>query len=115
MTYKDLENFTYNDLSNFTYGDLELDANELLEKVKNDNRPIPISVYEKLQNLCQDMKSEKELDQDVVSDISNQITKKSTFSQAVENISLIVKLLSASADLFEKFKPIIKSIISFFE
>lgn len=115
MTHDELSNFTHQELGNFTHEELELGVPELLAKVKEDNKPISISAFEKLSELCKSLELEPKINQEVVLDISNQISKKTTFKQAVDKISEIIKLLAASADLYEKFKPIVKSIISFFQ
>lgn len=115
MTYKDLSNFTYGELKNFTYEELELGIPDLLAKVKEDDKPIPISVYEKLNELCEILKSEPQIDKEAVSDISNEISKKTTKMQMVKSISEIIKLIAVTVDLYEKVKPIIKQIISLFE
>lgn len=55
MTIEEMENFTIAELENLTIDDLSLQVNELLEQFRNDNRIIPISVYDKLTKLCDDV------------------------------------------------------------
>lgn len=115
MNYRDLSNFTYGELENFTYEELELGIPDLLAKVKKDNRPIPVSVYEKLNELCETLKSEPQIDKKVLSDISNGISKKTTKMQIIKIITEIIKLVVVTAELYEKVKPIIKHIIALFD
>ena len=115
MNYRDLSNFTYGELKNFTYEEMELGIPDLLAKVKEDNRPIPVSVYEKLNELCEILKSEPQIDKKIVSDISNGISKKTTKMQIVKKISEIILLTSRTVELYEKVKPIIKHIIALFD
>lgn len=52
MNYNELNKFTWGELSNLTWKELELEANKLVEKLRNDNRELPISAVEKLQEIC---------------------------------------------------------------
>ena len=111
MTLNELKNFKLSELSGFTYAELGLNVDELLEKVKNDNRSIPISVYEKLQNLCQDMKSEKGLSTEISKNIPN-ANPKFTVAQALTMIVAIITILDKMPDLIEKYSVIINEIIT---
>lgn len=57
MKNKDLKQFTHAELSNFTYEDLESSANELLEKIRGEDRPLPPSVVDRLQKLADDLEA----------------------------------------------------------
>ena len=55
MKIEEMENFTIAELENLTIDDLSLRVNELLEQFRTDNRIIPISVYDKLTKLCDEV------------------------------------------------------------
>ena len=52
MNINELENYTIDELSGFSIEELKLEANELIEKLRNDNRELPFSTVTKLQQLC---------------------------------------------------------------
>lgn len=58
MKWNELSDFTYDELSNFTWGEMRLTAEELLEKCREDNRMLPISAVEKLQEICEELPPE---------------------------------------------------------
>ncbi len=53
MRWTDLKDFTAEELSNFTWDDLSMDISDLLDMLKDENRPVPIDTYEKLVALAE--------------------------------------------------------------
>ena len=103
MTIEEMENFTIAELENLTIDDLSLQVNELLEQFRNDNRIIPISVYDKLTKLCDDVPQ------------ANIKPKKSyKFKEALQVISQLLTIAKNSIDIFKLIKPQILDLIAFF-
>lgn len=57
MKNEDLQQFTHGDLTYLTYEELESSANELLEKLQVEDRPLPPSVLDRLQKLADDLEA----------------------------------------------------------
>ncbi len=55
MTYGELGNFTYNELACLTYEEMSMPMKDLLHKLVDENRPIPINFYNKLCDLCDEI------------------------------------------------------------
>ena len=55
MTYGELTNFTYGELECLTYEELSMPMKDLLHKLVDENRPIPVSFYNKLCDLCDEL------------------------------------------------------------
>lgn len=100
MKICELENFAWQDLENFTWRELELDANELLEKMRHDNRQLPLSVIEKLQELCKEFAEE-----------IPKPTKKLSVTEGAAIIAGILSYLDKLPDISKKYIPIIQSVI----
>lgn len=101
MNYNELNKFTWGELSNLTWKELELEANKLVEKLRNDNRELPISAVEKLQELC------KALPED-----APKIKKGMKFSDCCSLIQLMLNLADKLPALIKTYLPIIKDVIS---
>lgn len=52
MTYEELSIFTYKELESLTYAELKLPLRELLQKFRDENKPVPVKLYDKLCALC---------------------------------------------------------------
>lgn len=100
MKICELENFTWRELENFTWRELELDANELFEKMRHDNRQLPLSVIEKLQELC------KELPEEIPKP-----KKKLSVTEGAAIITGVLSYLDKLPDISKKYTPIIQSTI----
>ena len=55
MKISDLEKFTVDELEQFEIQELGLENKELLDKLRYDNRPLPLAAIEKIQALCNDL------------------------------------------------------------
>lgn len=55
MTYGELTNFTYGELECLTYEELSMPMKDLLHKLVDENRTIPVSFYNKLCDLCDEI------------------------------------------------------------
>lgn len=100
MKICELENFTWGELENFTWRELELNANELLEKMRCDNRQLPLSVIEKLQELCRELPEE-----------IPKPKKKLSIAEGAAIIAGAISYLDKLPDISKKYSPIIQSII----
>lgn len=100
MNYNELNKYTWGELSNLTWEEVELEANKLMEKLRNDNREMPVSVVEKLQELC------KSLPED-----APKIKKGMTLSEACTLMNFILNYIAKLPEIAEKYIPIAEKII----
>lgn len=100
----ELEFFTCGELDNFTCEELEMDVDQLLDKMRSNNASLPISVIDKLEYLCQN------LQQDVVLKTETNKTHL-TIAQAATIIGTILAYFDTLPDLSEKYKDIVTIII----
>jgi hypothetical protein len=57
MKFSEMSKFTNRELANFTHLELALSSDELLQRIKDDDRPIPPSVLARLDDLCKAVNS----------------------------------------------------------
>ena len=109
MTYKELSYFTHDELSNLTYGEMSMPLNELLDKLVDENRPVPIMFYQKLCDHCDGINIGKvKLKEPVIYSETNIIINKPK-NKAIdffEKIALIYTLIEGIEYLQEKFSEI---------
>lgn len=112
MTHEELSHFTYNEINCLTYSELQMPLKDLLKKLVDENRPVPISFYNKLCELCDEVNSGKiELDTQRISELqaseanSTIIVKKpknlgQDFIKAFKTVVLVVKGIEYLQDKF---------------
>ncbi len=100
MTWEEMKKFTWEEAGNFTWQDLQLSANELYEKVKNDNTPMSAGTVEKLQELCKELPEEVPLPKN-----------KYSMKDWLNMINTILAIVKATSDMAEKCKPIAAKIL----
>lgn len=103
MNINEMEKFTIAELSNFTIEELDLKANELLEQFRSDNRTIPISVFDKLEELCK-----------AVPQANVKPEKTSKLKDALQIISHILTIAKNSIELSKIIRPHVIELIEFF-
>ncbi|MBQ6170555.1 MAG: hypothetical protein IJK30_11440 [Ruminococcus sp.] len=101
MNIDELENFTIDELSDLSIEELELDAKDLIEKLRNDNREMPASAVIKLQEICAP-----------IPEVAPKIKKGMKFSDGCSLIGLLLNMAEKLPALIKTYKPIIKNVIS---
>lgn len=101
MNINELENFSIDELSHLTIEELEISAKELIEKLRDDNRELPFSAVEKLQEICAPLP-----------EIAPKVKKGMKFSDCCSFLNLIINFLSKLPEISEKYSPIAAKIIS---
>jgi hypothetical protein len=100
VNYNDLHEFTWNELSSLSWDELSLKADELIEKLRNDNRELPVSAIEKLQELC-----------DRLPENAPEIKKGMTLSDACNLLNFILNYITKLPEIAEKYAPVAEKII----
>lgn len=102
MNIDELESFTIGELSNLSIEELQLEAKDLIEKLQNDNREMPVSVVIKLQEICAPLP-----------EVAPKVKKGMKFSDCCSLLNLIINYLSKLPEIAEKYSPFAAKIISF--
>ena len=99
MTHKELSYFTYGEIKCLTHAELHMPLKDLLKKLINENRPVPISFYNKLCELCDDVNNGKvELDTQKISELQ---------SSATDTEVTVSKPKNLGQDFIKAFKTIV--------
>lgn len=109
LTWENISEFTWEDLEklNITWEDARLSKEKLLEKIQNQDAPVPIPLYEQFKKICESVPEEVK-------------TKISVFN-SIKNIGgtilLIMEILEHTewlADHVQELTQIVKEIIKYF-
>ena len=112
MKYNKLSNITYGELKNFTYEELSMDVIDLLKKLKDQNRAIPIQLYDKLSNLCVELETNVELSVQEKRILNN---KDNNIFSSINKLNLILSFAKNLSWLVPKATEIIKELIKYFK
>lgn len=110
MTYSETKYFTYAELECLTYEELSMPLKELLHKLVDENRPVPVKFYDKLCELCDEVNN--------INAIKSKIEKPknlgkvviSTFVYIVSTIQGIEYVREKFEMLFEWFSDFIQQL-----
>lgn len=109
LTWEDISEFTWEDLEklNITWEDACLSKAKLLEKIQNQDAPVPIVLYERFKKICESVPEE--------------VKPKIPVFNSVKNIGgailLILEILEHTewlADHVQELTQIVKEIIKYF-
>lgn len=100
MKHNELSNFTHAELANFTHEELALFPSDILRKIREDDRPLPLSVVEKIQSICQALPSE----------VTKQCRLKNA-KEAIETVITIGRYLKLLPELSHEYSSVVQSII----
>ena len=102
LTWDDLSQFTWGELSDLKWEELNMEINSLVERLKNDNRKLPVATYEKLCALC-----------DEVSDVSGKPVKKpkNNPKEIADMFIYFTQFFQAGIFWLEKLTPIVKELL----
>ncbi|MBR6385847.1 MAG: hypothetical protein IKS03_07005 [Ruminococcus sp.] len=100
LTWGDVSGFTWGKTSNFTWEELQLSAEKLLEKARDDNRPLPVSVIDKLNALC------AELPED-----APEFKYELTISGACALVTAVIVYMNTLPSIAEKYSPLVQNVI----
>lgn len=97
------DNFTLGELDSFTLGELSLPVNELLDLIKNENRSISVSAYEKLTQLYNELEAECHTSEDANIKTSKfpKLETAANLSKDLGQIVLFLMNLYKACDTFE--------------
>ena len=102
MNIDELEKFTIGELSSLSIEELRLEAEKLIEKLRDDNRKLPFSAVEKLQEICTPLP-----------EVAPMINKGMKLSDCCSLLNFIINYLSKLPEIAEKYSPFAAKIISF--
>lgn len=100
LTWDNVSCFTWNEISNFTWEELQSCAEKLLEKARNDNRPLTVSVIDKLNALC------AELPED-----APEFKYEMTISGACALVTAVIVYINTLPSIAEKYSPLVQNFI----
>lgn len=101
MKIDELENFTIDELSNLSAAELELEAKDLIKKLQNDNREMPVSAVIKLHEICAPLP-----------EAAPKVKKGMKFSDCCSLLGLLLNMAEKLPSLIKTYKPIIEKVIS---
>lgn len=101
MIYDELENFTFDESQYFTCGELEHSYSEIISKIRDDSRLLPISVIEKL----------NALNTVLPDNISKQNSKLKSFKDVFSFLSTILIFAKNSIELYHKISPYLIALL----
>lgn len=104
MNIEELENFTIDELSNLSIDELQLEAKEIIEKLQNDNREMPVSAVIKLQEICAP-----------IPEVAPMIKKGMTKAEICMLLTFMITYMTNLPDISKKWTPIFQAIIEFIE
>ncbi len=103
MKYDELENLTYNELKVFRYCEMEIPPKEILEKLRSDQRPVPMRTVEMLQSLCDELNQKG---------AGIKLPKEPlTAAAAFAGLSFMVTFIDKLPDIAQKYAPIVQKIL----
>lgn len=102
MNINELENFSIDELSHLTIEELEISAKELIEKLRDDNRELPFSAVEKLQEICAPLPDE-----------APKIKGGMTRAEICMLLTFMITYMTNLPEIAQKWAPIFQAVIEF--
>lgn len=102
MKWSEAKQFTWGELSNLTWGELELEAKDLIEKLQNDNREMPVSAIMKLQELCAPLPED-----------APKVKEGATKAEVCMFLTLLITYMTNLPEIAKKWAPIFQAVIDF--
>ena len=102
MKWSETEKFTWDELSNFTWDEIKLEAEELIQKLHDDNRVMPVSAIEKLNEICAPLPED-----------APKVKEGMTRAEICMFLTLMITYMTNLPEISKKWIPIIQAIIEF--